>query len=206
MHRSFCLLALLALLSFVLSGCLVTPTIPPPDCEAHGIPVYGLDAPVTDCEAFSLAADIAVDMLGHKISDRRFTPRHIDEVFNPAFESEEPRDAGQWAVAVRQPGVKGVGAWYSEQHGYEIAGLTYCPEHRIVIGTDDWSSNAFTHELAHAIQNCDDMGQDDNDRHEHWIENGLFLTTYESQEAFAKAVDEHYPSTTESSISTGGGS
>lgn len=46
--------------------------------------------------------------------------------------------------------------WFSKEHGYQVDGLTHCDMRMIEIGNQSLSQGALAHEIAHAIQECDD--------------------------------------------------
>jgi hypothetical protein len=62
--------------------------------------------------------------------------------------------------------------------GYKIGGITYCnpAERNIVVGLRDTpEESALSHELAHAVQDCDTRYYDPNwPDHGGWTENGIF--------------------------------
>lgn len=66
-------------------------------------------------------------------------------------------------------------SWWSQANNHNVAGLTYCEEHRIQIGNADpaWDGS-LSHELAHAVQDCNPLVNDTNDpQHAGWADEGI---------------------------------
>lgn len=64
---------------------------------------------------------------------------------------------------------KDVEKWYSEAHGVNIAGSTDCGWQVIYVGSSEPHQGALTHELLHALNNCERIDGDD---HHNWAGRG----------------------------------
>lgn len=69
-----------------------------------------------------------------------------------------------WYLRVN-PASDGSG-WYSERHGFRVAGLTWCEYATIDVANWDFEWNAYAHEVIHLL----DCGGPPNAQHEGWDE------------------------------------
>lgn len=71
-------------------------------------------------------------------------------------------------------------SWYSEQHGFPVAGITYCETQAIFVANQDWGTNALVHEMAH-IYECSMGGYNTTGAHPRWNERGVYAAIGASQ-------------------------
>jgi hypothetical protein len=96
-----------------------------PDCKA----VCGLRYDGDDCEGFQKATERVLAVYSEHQADacKRFDDWIIYRI---------QTDGGSW----------------TDFWGRQVAGLTFCHTMSVEIGSEEWSNNAFAHEMMHALE------------------------------------------------------
>ena len=143
--------SLVFILVFGLVACVHNPRFQGEPCKTVcGVRLYGFN----DCQGFQAAENRAVKLYGE----------HIKSVCDRLY---------GWVVYI-QPAenLTTEGGWFSPKNKMMVGGLTWCWQQTMQIGTDDWSSSSLAHELLHAMECTDRIG--DEDPHDGWEKSWRF--------------------------------
>lgn len=69
-----------------------------------------------------------------------------------------------WVIYI-QPTETRTGAW-EDSKGRAVLGMTYCRQQTIQLGTDDWHYSSYAHELLHAIECGENLGNEGHNDHQ----------------------------------------
>lgn len=146
-------------LSFLLVSCApllyLEPIAEGQSCvTACGIHVFNSE----DCDGFQAAEDRTIKAF-IPIMETRFAPHEV---------CARVQDV---TIFVRNPGGIGEVPWFEESVGFNVIGLARCAVKHIDLDTDDFHANAFTHEVAHIVDEC--AGKDAR-AHPLWEERGIY--------------------------------
>jgi hypothetical protein len=165
MLKLWCLLALGVVIGTSVARCQLGPPTNGPRCVTEcGLALYDEgegDADET-CEAFQQAERDAVAAFHEHVTAPGW---------HPIITCRAVRD---YKVYVYRAPDAGRGSWYDPYNKSQVVGLTSCDLKNITVGVDtaphepiDWDVTALRHELAHAVEDCNDA------KHELWQEKGI---------------------------------
>lgn len=102
-----------------------------------------------------------------KCADWQEADKAIDAAIQKYTAEYKPKWAeGYWLHTRKEE------SWYSEAHGYRIAGFTDCTWKTVAAGGAAPTKGALAHELLHVLNSCEYIASESNPYHVGWVDRG----------------------------------